>query len=78
MEEPWGTCVTGAVPIKECVQRCNKRQAELACGCRDTFENLNQQLDLIHFRITANLLKHMVSPICITNVVSMRIVLQKI
>ena len=43
MEEPWGTCVAGAVPVKNCVQKCNKRQAELACGCRDVFEPVNYQ-----------------------------------
>ena len=35
MKEPWGTCVPGSVPITTCVNKCNMRHAEKACGCRD-------------------------------------------
>ena len=35
MKEPWGTCVPRSVPITTCVNKCNMRHAENACGCRD-------------------------------------------
>ena len=39
MEEPWGTCELEASPISNCVHKCNKRQAEMKCGCRDVFDD---------------------------------------
>ena len=37
MEEPWGTCDVKASPTSNCVHKCNKRQSEIKCGCRDAF-----------------------------------------
>ena len=29
----------GSSQISNCVHKCNKRQAEMKCGCRDVFDN---------------------------------------
>ena len=34
-------CVTAADPISNCIDKCNKIEGEISCGCRNVFDNFN-------------------------------------